>query len=119
MAARSNVVLINVVGTAAAAWPGGATLTVSVVKKFEPVRYTVCCAEPCKDVNGSMPVSVASAALETLMVAVPVFDGSAAEAAVIVTLVGFVEGAVYTPLVEISPMVVFPPAILFTCQLTP
>lgn len=52
--------------------------------------------------------------------AVPVSAGLAAAIAVMVTTVGLgiVAGAVYAPKVEMVPMVEFPPAIPFTCQVT-
>lgn len=45
---------------------------------------------------------------------------SACETAIIVTVVGFgtLKGAVYRPVVEMMPMVEFPPAVPFTCQVT-
>jgi hypothetical protein len=52
--------------------------------------------------------------------ALPVSAGLAAAIAVMVTAVGLgiVVGAVYAPKVEMVPIVEFPPAIPFTCQLT-
>lgn len=45
---------------------------------------------------------------------------SACETAMIATVVGFgtLNGAVYKPVVEITPIVEFPPGVPFTCQVT-
>ena len=71
-------------------------------------------------------MSVGSAAEPTVTAAVAVFDGSAMEVAVMVTLPGAMAGAKYSPAAvqdtaefgQMYPTVAFPPAILFTDQLT-
>ena len=101
------------------ALPPLAPFTCHVTAVFvEPVTVAVnCCVAPvCTDAEvGAMVIPT----VVTVTVADADFVVSACETAVTVTVPeGAVAGAVYKPEVEIVPTVVFPPVVLFTCQVT-
>lgn len=99
-----------------------------VDKKFVPFKYTSCCTEPSWAADGTIEVIVAwLAEVATVTDAVPNAVLSAAEVAVMVTVPGEVNGAIYVPaghgcgaagFGQIKPMVELPPTTVMLSAVT-